>query len=89
MLGYPPFAAMAEIALWGRDAPALERKARELAAQIRRMGIGEVLGPAEIRAAGDRGMQLVAKAAEASALDAVLAAALPPVKGRKTVARYD
>jgi primosomal protein N' (replication factor Y) len=89
MLGYPPFSAMAEIALWGRNTPALERKARDLAAQFRRSGIGEVLGPAEIRAGGDRGMQLVVKAAEASVIDAVLAAALPPVKGRKTVARYD
>jgi primosomal protein N' (replication factor Y) (superfamily II helicase) len=89
MLGYPPFAAMAEIALWGRDAPGLERKAGELAARLRRAGIGEVLGPAEIRAGGARGMQLVAKAAEAAILDGVLSAELPLVKGKKSVSRYD
>jgi primosomal protein N' (replication factor Y) len=89
MLGYPPFSAMAEIALWGRDLRALERRAGELASRLREAGIGEVLGPAETRAGGRKGMQLVAKAVEASFLDDILGAVLPSVPGRKTVARYD
>ena len=67
----------------------MERKARDLALRLRAAGISEILGPAETRSGGAKGMQLVAKAAEASVLDDVLGAVLPLVKGRKTVARYD
>ncbi len=89
MLGYPPFSAMAEIAFWGRDLRSLERKAGDLASRLRGAGIGEVLGPAETRSGGAKGIQLVAKAAEASVLDDILGRILPLMRGRRTVARYD
>ncbi len=89
MLGYPPFTAMAEVALWGRDVKGLERTAQDLASRLRAAGISEVLGPAEARSGGARGVQLVAKAADASVLDNVLGVVLPLVKGRKTVTRFD
>lgn len=89
MLGYPPFAALAEIALWGQDLRDLGRKARDLAGRLREAGIPEVLGPAETRARGKKGMQIVAKTATAEDLDKALGFVLPAVRGRKTVVRFD
>jgi primosomal protein N' (replication factor Y) len=89
MLGYPPFAALAEIALWGGDARALEAKAEVLAARLRAAGAAEILGPAAVQSKGKKGVQLVAKAASAGILDEILGDALGAVRARKTVARYD
>jgi primosomal protein N' (replication factor Y) (superfamily II helicase) len=89
ILGYPPFAALAEIGFWGRDAQALTRLAADLAAGLREAGIPDVLGPSPVQSRGQRGVQIVAKAATAETLDEPLSRLLAGVRVRKTVVRFD
>jgi primosomal protein N' (replication factor Y) len=79
-LGYPPFARLVNLRLDGREAAAVERAARELAAQLRRraraLGLGEesVLGPAPPpleRVRGRYRWQIVLRNADVRALRAL------------------
>jgi primosomal protein N' (replication factor Y) len=89
LLGYPPFSAMAEIALAGRSLRGLGGEARTLAAALRRAGPSvEVLGPALAAVPRVRGLfrvQIVLRAESREAIDALLTSSLPPRGGRLEV----
>jgi len=83
-LGYPPFARLVNLRLDGRDAAAVERAARELAARLRRraaaVGLGDdaVLGPAPApleRLRGRYRWQVLLRGADVRAVRALARAA--------------
>ncbi len=88
VLGYPPFASLAEVVLQGRDVRALGAKSRELRALLRdRPGL-EVLGPAFAPVARVRDVsrvQFVLKAAGRETIDRALDETLPKLRLKKTV----
>ncbi len=90
---YPPFAAMAELFVRGRDARILGRNARDLAARLRQAGPDvEVLGPSFTpfpRLGGETSVQLVVKAGTAERLDGILFEAIRDSGARVSVNRAD
>jgi len=92
LMRYPPFSAMAEVVLLGRDARLLGRKAREFAGRARACGRDiEIFGPAVAPPSllrGEKGIQVILKARAAEALDACLEASLGTAGVKKSVARY-
>jgi len=93
LMNYPPFSAMAEIVLWGKDPRPLAEKARELAGRARAQAPGiEILGPALAPPSllkGERGVQMILKSREKETLEACLAECLKGIRGKRTVVRYD
>lgn len=92
LMGYPPFTAMAEIVLPGRDLRPLAKRARELVRLAREIGGGlEATGPglAPPMRRGERGLQIILKAERADVLDDGLARLLEAMPGRRTVTRFD
>ncbi|MHB8056063.1 MAG: primosomal protein N', partial [Candidatus Aminicenantales bacterium] len=93
LLGQPPFAALADIVLCGRDARLLGRRSRELAGRWTKSRAKiEVLGPSFVSEAGRPGIrrvQLELRAETAAAISGVLAAGLKDVGLPYTVVRYD
>ena len=89
VLGYPPFAHLAEVLIQGRDVRALGAGSRELRASLLRHAPElEVLGPALAPVARVRDLhrvQLVLKAAERPVIERALAKALPKVRLKKSV----
>jgi primosomal protein N' (replication factor Y) len=89
LLGYPPFSAMAEVVLEGRNLRGLGGEARRLAAALRAAGPPvEVLGPAMAAVPRVRGLfrvQIVLRADDRDAINALLARSLPPRGGRLSV----
>ncbi len=92
LMRYPPFAALAEIILRGRDPRPLAQKARELVRRARMCGAEiEILGPAAAPpslAKGERGVQVILKSEDKKKLDACLAECLPAAGVKRSVARY-
>jgi primosomal protein N' (replication factor Y) len=92
-LRYPPFSAMAEVGLCGRDPRSLGRKARAFADSLGRGGEGiEVLGPAMASNPGGRGekrVQVVLRAASPEPITKILGESLAGLGGRWSVARFD
>ncbi len=93
LMGYPPFSAMAEIVLPGRDLRPIARKARELVRLARDFGHGlEAVGPGlapPSAAKGEKGLQIILKAENPEVLDAGLELILGAVQGRRSVTRFD
>jgi primosomal protein N' (replication factor Y) len=93
LMNYPPYSAMAEIVLYGRDLRSLGRKARDLAAQVKASSSDvEVLGPALAPLSagrGRRGIQMVLKSRKADTFEACLCESLKSVRTPKSVWRYD
>ena len=93
LLGQPPFAALADVILSGRDARLLGRSSRALAERWRKSRAKmEVLGPSFVSEAGRPGIrrvQLELRAETAAAISGVLAAGLKDVGLPYTVVRYD
>jgi primosomal protein N' (replication factor Y) len=89
-MNYPPFAALAEVTLYGRDMRSLAARSRELGALLRRHEPElEVLGPAlasVVRVRDVSRVQVVLKAARRQTIDRALDEALPRVRLKKTVA---
>jgi primosomal protein N' (replication factor Y) len=89
IMGYPPFAHLAEVLLQGRDVRTLAARSRELRAAFAGRGPAlEVLGPAFAPVARVRELsrvQFILKSAERAAIDAVLREALPKIRLKKTV----
>lgn len=89
LMGYPPFAHLAEVVLQGRDVRALGRRSRELRALLARSSPGlEVLGPALAPLARVRDLfrvQFVLKSADRAEIDRALSDALPQVPLKKAV----
>lgn len=90
MLGYPPFAELAEVTILGRDVRSLGAKSRELLALFKASGPGlEVLGPAFPPVARVKGLtrvQFVLKAADRETIDRALRESLPKVRLKRSVA---
>lgn len=90
---YPPFSALAEIVLLGKDLRGLSQQARDLRAGLEASGERlEVLGPASAFRPGGRGersVQVVVKAETSDILDDVLADALKAVRSKRIVVRLD
>ncbi len=90
VMNYPPFAALAEVSLLGRDLRSLAAKAREFRALLRgREPELEVLGPAlpaVVRVRDVVRIQVILKAAVRAAIDRALDEALPRLRLRKSVA---
>jgi primosomal protein N' (replication factor Y) (superfamily II helicase) len=93
LMNYPPFSAMAEIVLWGKDPRPLAEKARELSGRAKAQASGiEILGPAMTPPSllkGERGVQMIFKSREKETLEACLAECLKGLRGKRTVVRYD
>jgi primosomal protein N' (replication factor Y) len=93
LMNYPPFSAMAEIVLWGKDPRPLAEKARELSGRAKAHASGiEILGPALAPPSvhkGERGVQVILKSREKETLEACLAECLKGLRGKRTVVRYD
>jgi primosomal protein N' (replication factor Y) len=89
VLGYPPFASLAEVTLQGRDVRALGARSRELRALLRKSAPGlEVLGPAFAPVARIRDVsrvQFILKAAHRAEIDRALEETLPKVRLKRTV----
>lgn len=89
VLGYPPFASLAEIVLQGRDVRALGARSRELRALLQKCGPDlEVLGPAFAPVARIRDVsrvQFILKAPERTVIDRALDEALPRIRLKKSV----
>ncbi len=89
MLGYPPFAELAEVTILGRDVRSLGAKSRELLALFKTAGTGlEVLGPAFPPVARVKGLtrvQFVLKAADRETIDRALRESLAKLRLKKTV----
>jgi primosomal protein N' (replication factor Y) len=89
VLGYPPFASLAEVVLQGRDVRALGAKSRELRGLLQGFAPAlEVLGPvfASISRVRDVSrVQFVLKAADRETIDRALRASLPKLRLKKTV----
>ena len=92
LMHYPPFAAMAEIVLFGRDERLLARKAREFTGRARACGRDiEIFGPALAPPSllrGGRGIQVILRAQAAERLDSCLTSCLGTAGIKKSVARY-
>ncbi|MCX6563729.1 MAG: primosomal protein N' [Candidatus Aminicenantes bacterium] len=92
LMDYPPFAAMAEIVLLGRDRRPLAQKAREFVRRARACGPDiEILGPALAPPSllkGERGVQVILKSRAKETLDACLAKSLGTTGVKRSVARY-
>jgi primosomal protein N' (replication factor Y) (superfamily II helicase) len=89
MLNYPPFAALAEVLIQGRDVRSLGARSRELRALFQKHAPGlDVLGPAFAPVARVRDVsrvQFILKAAERGTIDRALRDALPKIRLKKTV----
>lgn len=89
VLGYPPFASLAEVVLQGRDVRSLGAKSRELRALLQKNAPGlEVLGPAFAPVARIRDVsrvQFILKAAGRAEIDRALDETLPKIRLKKTV----
>jgi primosomal protein N' (replication factor Y) len=89
VLGYPPFASLAEVLLQGRDVRTLGAKSRELRALLQKYAPGlEVLGPAFAPVARVRDVsrvQFILKAAERETIDRALRESLPKIRLKKSV----
>ena len=93
LMHYPPFSAMAEIVLIGRDPRPLARRARDLVRvfQISVSGL-EVTGPglaASSGRRGEKGLQIILRADDPAVLDAGLELGLRSIAGRRSVVRFD
>ncbi|MDP2915364.1 MAG: primosomal protein N' [Candidatus Aminicenantes bacterium] len=92
LMGYPPFAAMAEIVLLGREERPLAQKARELVRRARTCGGDiEIFGPAFAPSSllkGERGIQVILKSRANEKLDACLAECLGTSGTKRSVTRY-
>jgi primosomal protein N' (replication factor Y) len=92
LLRYPPFSAMAEVVLSGRDPRSLGRKARTLAARLGRGGRDlEIAGPAMAATPGGGGLkkvQLVLRAADPEAITNALNEGLREMSGGWRVTRF-
>ena len=92
LMGYPPFAAMAEIVLLGREERPLAQKARELVRRARACGGDiEIFGPAFAPSSllkGERGVQVILKSRAKEKLDACLAECLGTTGTKRSVVRY-
>ncbi len=93
LMSYPPFAAMAEVVLMGRDQRPLARKARDLVSRVRTFSRDiEILGPAVSPPSpgrGERGVQVILKSRESETLNGCLAECLKTIGSRRSVVRYD
>ena len=93
LMNYPPFSAMAEIVLIGRDPRPLAQRARDLVRVFQGFGPGlEVTGPgmaAPSARRGEKGLQIVLKADDPAVLDAGLELGLRSMSGRRSVVRFD
>jgi len=93
IMNYPPFSAMAEIVLFGREMRSLGRKARDLARRARTPGREiEVIGPAVSPPAsrrGEKGIRIILKSETNNALDAFLREDVALLGIWKSVVRYD
>lgn len=93
LMNYPPFSAMAEIVLHGRDPRPLGQRARDLIRVFKEAGPGlDVTGPglaAPSARRGEKGLQLVLKADDPAVLDAALELGLKSISGRRSVVRFD
>ncbi len=93
LMNYPPFSAMAEIILFGRDLRPLGQRARDLVRLFQDSGPGlEVTGPGLAPPSarrGEKGLQLVLKADDPAVLDAGLELGLRSISGRRSVVRFD
>jgi primosomal protein N' (replication factor Y) len=89
ILGYPPFASLAEVLLQGRDVRTLGARSRELRALFQKHAPHlEVLGPAFPSVARVRDVsrvQFVLKAAERATIDQALRDALPKIHLKTSV----
>ena len=89
VMGYPPFASLAEVLLQGRDVRALAARSRELRAAFRKQPPGlEVLGPAFAPVARVKELsrvQFILKSADRSAIDRALDEALPRARLRRSI----
>jgi primosomal protein N' (replication factor Y) len=89
VLNYPPFAALAEVLIQGRDVRTLGAKSRELRALLQQYAPGlEVLGPAFASVARVRDVsrvQFILKAPERETIDRALRESLPKVRLKKSV----
>jgi primosomal protein N' (replication factor Y) len=89
VMGYPPFAHLAEVLLQGRDVRTLGARSRELRAAFQKHTPGvEVLGPAFAPVARIKDLtrvQFVLKSADRGAIDRALREALPKVHLKKSI----
>jgi primosomal protein N' (replication factor Y) len=89
VLNYPPFTALAEVLIQGRDVRTLGAKSRELRALLQKHAPGlEVLGPAFAPVSRVRDVsrvQFILKAAERETIDRALRASLPKIRLRRSV----
>lgn len=89
VLNYPPFTALAEVLVQGRDVRTLGAKSREFLALLQKHQPGlEILGPAFASVARVRDVsrvQFILKAAERATLDRALGESLPKVRLKKSV----
>jgi len=92
-LRYPPFSALAEIVLVGKDLRGLSQQARDLRARLGAFSAQlEVLGPAPVflpRARGERSVQVVVKAESSDILDEAVSEALKIIRSKRIVVRLD
>jgi len=90
VMKYPPFAALAEVTLLGRDVRAIAAGSRELRALLRgyeSAGL-EVLGPAlasVVRLRDMSGVQLILKSARRETIDQALEETLPRIRLKKSL----
>jgi len=89
VLDYPPFTALAEVLIQGRDVRTLGAKSRELRALFQKRAPGlEVLGPAFASVARVRDVsrvQFILKAAERETIDRALRESLPKIRLKKSI----
>jgi primosomal protein N' (replication factor Y) len=87
LMGYPPFAELAEMVLTGRDLRALGARSRRLADELQRAGPGvEVLGPALVyrsKLKGQAAVQVLARSSNREALEQAMRDVWPGVGPRK------
>jgi len=92
LMNDPPFSALAEVFMEGREPRRLAQKAREFTECLRASGQEiEVLGPAFAaagRARGGRRVQVILRAQNPELLDAALRDCLGRIQLKKTVLRY-
>ena len=89
LMGYPPFMALAEILLQGRDVRTLAAKSRDLKELLQKYRPGlEVLGPAfasVVRLKDMSRIQFILKAGRRELIDKALSESLPRIRLKKTV----
>jgi primosomal protein N' (replication factor Y) (superfamily II helicase) len=89
VMGYPPFASLAEVLLQGRDVRTLAARSRELRAAFLKHAPGlEVLGPAFAPVARVKELsrvQFILKSADRAAIDRALDDALPKVHLKRSI----